>query len=130
MYHASSESKDKTRVCWIITGLLTIERVIASYNSETLHWNYRFKIPKKGKNRDVVSTHKLYPYYPTLGNGNRSYWGDGPQYHTKKEALEARKELLIQVIKETKKEQLYYIKKVKTRHKEELNKLYKLNNER
>ena len=43
---------------------------------------------------NIKSGKNTYPYYPTVGNGNRSYWGDGPTYKTKKEAIIAQQPIL------------------------------------
>lgn len=77
-------NKDITRMRWIIDGDLNVCRVRAQYSTRTMKWSFMRK--SKGKKEGWWGYGGLKPYYPTLCNGNGSYWGDGPQYKTKKEA--------------------------------------------
>ena len=97
----SSERPDKsiTRTCWIITGDLDVVKVKAFYKAETSMWGFELIDKNKSIN---TSFRNLRPYFPTLGNGNGSYWGDGPQYKTKAAAKLDQAGLIKKKIREVK----------------------------
>jgi hypothetical protein len=95
MRYASRQDKDTERTIWIIDQGLNINRVRAKYKYQ--RWEY-WKI---GTEYGILMSHSgLKPYCPNLIT-NASYWGDGPHYTTKKEALKDLRKLLKTVIKDT-----------------------------
>lgn len=95
---------------WIIcSDDFKIRKVEANYSSAYKRWTY-WIVNKDGHKKRWDS---LAPYNPTLGYGNRSYWGDGYHYRTRKSALEDRatiiskeKKLFLQDVKRIKEEGL------------------------
>lgn len=88
--------KSIERLCWIVTGDLDVCRVHATYDAKTTKWRYLTASKHK------IGYHNLRPFYPTMGNGNGSYWGDGPHFKTKLAAKVEQNKLIKKEIKKIK----------------------------
>jgi len=94
--NAGFEQKDKTRIVWIIDQNLNVVRVRARYRAAFSSWSYTSVDGKSGGSH-------LFPYYPTVGMGRRSYYGDGPHYTTRSEAVEDLRPIVLKVMRELRK---------------------------
>ena len=89
MSFSGKQDRDRSYRCWIVTTLLTVERVRAEYRAKSMRWTYW----REHEDGYRTSGDWLAPYFPTLGNGNRSFWGDGEHFKTRREAAAAQRKL-------------------------------------
>lgn len=85
VYEDNLKFSSKEKKCWIVCHeTFEVKRVTATYDNDRMKWSYI-------EAKDDIT---VFPYFPTMGNGNKSYWGDGPKFKTKKIALEEQKRVL------------------------------------